>query len=189
MLCSIFFILMVYGFGIDPEMKLVCDLKSKLIINELNEPIKIETKESTVKVFINTQERKFIYRNKRCPNEYLTINKEYSLCNNREEEISKLITDDVYDVFPVEIPGFAQEVRALDRPGLRAYVGAEAKVDRTDIQVDEGADNKLSVVESGVTLQDLINGLNSLGIGPRDLITILQAVKAAGALQAEIQVM
>ena len=99
MLCSIFFILMVYGFGIDPEMKLVCDLKSKLIINELNEPIKIETKESTVKVFINTQERKFIYRNKRCPNEYLTINKEYSLCNNREEEISKQISDDDYDVF------------------------------------------------------------------------------------------
>ena len=90
---------MVYGFGIDPEMKLVCDLKSKLIINELNEPIKIETKESTVKVFINTQERKFIYRNKRCPNEYLTINKEYSLCNNREEEISKQISDDDYDVF------------------------------------------------------------------------------------------
>ena len=90
---------MVYGLGIDPEMKLVCDLKSKLIINELNEPIKIETKESTVKVFINTQERKFIYRNKRCPNEYLTINKEYSLCNNREEEISKQISDDDYDVF------------------------------------------------------------------------------------------
>ncbi len=90
---------MVYGFGIDPEMKLVCDLKSKLIINELNEPIKIETKESTVKVFINTQERKFIYRNKRCPNEYLTINKEYSFCNNREEEISKQISDDDYDVF------------------------------------------------------------------------------------------
>ena len=90
---------MVYGFGKDPEIKLVCDLKSKLIINELNEPIKIETKESTVKVFINTQERKFIYRNKRCPNEYLTINKEYSLCNNREEEISKQISDDDYDVF------------------------------------------------------------------------------------------
>ena len=45
------------------------------------------------------------------------------------------------------------------------------------------------VVNEGVTLQDLVNGLNALGIGPRDLITILQAVKAAGALQAEIAVM
>ena len=81
------------------------------------------------------------------------------------------------------------ETKQVSQPGPFAEVGTTTTVDRTDIQVDEGADNKLSVVESGVTLQDLINGLNSLGIGPRDLITILQAVKAAGALQAEIQVM
>jgi flagellar P-ring protein precursor FlgI len=35
----------------------------------------------------------------------------------------------------------------------------------------------------------MVNGLNALGIGPRDMITILQAVKTAGALQAEIEVM
>ena len=81
------------------------------------------------------------------------------------------------------------ETKQVSQPGPFAEVGTTTTVDRTDIQVDEGADNKLSVVESGVTLQDLINGLNSLGIGPRDLITILQAVKAAGALQAEFQVM
>jgi len=62
-------------------------------------------------------------------------------------------------------------------------------VARTDIQVDEGQNNKLAVMQNGVTLHDLVNGLNSLGIGPRDLITILQAVKAAGALQADLQVM
>jgi flagellar P-ring protein precursor FlgI len=81
------------------------------------------------------------------------------------------------------------ETAQVSQPGPFAEVGDTTTVARTDIQVDEGADNKLSVVNSGVTLQDLINGLNSLGIGPRDLITILQAVKAAGALQAEIQVM
>ena len=81
------------------------------------------------------------------------------------------------------------ETAQVSQPGPFAEVGDTTTVSRTDIQVDEGADNKLSVVSSGVTLQDLINGLNSLGIGPRDLITILQAVKAAGALQAEIQVM
>jgi flagellar P-ring protein FlgI len=36
-------------------------------------------------------------------------------------------------------------------------------------------------------LQDLVTGLNKLGVGPRDIITILQAIKAAGALQAEIE--
>ena len=39
----------------------------------------------------------------------------------------------------------------------------------------------------GATLKDLVNGLNSLGVGPRDLITILQTIKAAGALQADIE--
>ena len=60
---------------------------------------------------------------------------------------------------------------------------------RTQIEVDEGQGKKLAVVKDGVSLQELVNGLNALGIGPRDMITILQAVKAAGALQADIQVM
>ena len=53
----------------------------------------------------------------------------------------------------------------------------------------EGAEKKFAVVDRGVTLQDLVNGLNALGIGPRDLITIIHAIKAAGALQADIVVM
>jgi flagellar P-ring protein precursor FlgI len=40
-----------------------------------------------------------------------------------------------------------------------------------------------------VSLQDLVTGLNRLGVTPRDTITILQAIKAAGALQADIQTM
>ena len=48
---------------------------------------------------------------------------------------------------------------------------------------------KLAVVEGTVTLRQLVDGLNALGIGPRDMISILQAVKASGALQAEIEVM
>ena len=62
-------------------------------------------------------------------------------------------------------------------------------VPRTQIEVDEGADRKLTVVERGVRLQDLVEGLNSLGVGPRDLISILQTIKAAGALQAELVVL
>ena len=34
----------------------------------------------------------------------------------------------------------------------------------------------------------MVDGLNALGVGPRDIISILQAIKAAGALQADIQV-
>ena len=47
----------------------------------------------------------------------------------------------------------------------------------------------LALVPEAVTLQQLVDGLNALGIVPRDLIAILQAIKATGALQAEIQVM
>jgi flagellar P-ring protein precursor FlgI len=48
---------------------------------------------------------------------------------------------------------------------------------------------KFAVVKEGVSLQQLVDGLNALGIGPRDLIGILQAIKAAGAIQADIEVM
>ena len=81
------------------------------------------------------------------------------------------------------------ETAQVSQPGPFAEVGETTTVPRTDVNVDEGKDKKLMVVRSGITLQDLVNGLNLLGIGPRDLITILQAVKAAGALQAEISVM
>ena len=61
-------------------------------------------------------------------------------------------------------------------------------VPRTGISVDEGGD-KMTVLEGGVTLQTLVNSLNSLGVSPRDMITILRTIKAAGALQADIEVM
>ena len=62
-------------------------------------------------------------------------------------------------------------------------------VPRTNVRVDTGDKNKLAIVSEGVTLRELVDGLNALGIGPRDLISILQAIKAAGALQADIEVM
>ena len=57
---------------------------------------------------------------------------------------------------------------------------------RTGIDIDEGEENRLAVVDSNVTLADLVDGLNALGIGPRDMIDILKAIKTAGALHAEL---
>ncbi len=67
--------------------------------------------------------------------------------------------------------------------------GVTTVVPRTNVKVDTEGGNKLAVVKESVTLKDLVDGLNALGIGPRDLISILQAIKSAGALQAEIEVM
>jgi flagellar P-ring protein precursor FlgI len=66
---------------------------------------------------------------------------------------------------------------------------ATVAVPKTDITVDEGAGNRMAIVEQAATLRELVGGLNALGVGPRDLISILQAIKASGALQADIQTM
>ncbi len=75
------------------------------------------------------------------------------------------------------------------QPGAFAPEGAQtAIVPQSAITVDEQSGNQMVVMESGANLRDLVTGLNALGVGPRDMITILQNIKAAGALQAEIQV-
>lgn len=60
---------------------------------------------------------------------------------------------------------------------------------RTAINVDDGDGKHLAIVDKNVSLRDLVDGLNALGVSPRDLITILQALKAAGAVQADIEVL
>ena len=81
------------------------------------------------------------------------------------------------------------ETPQVSQPSPFSTTGETTTVQRSDIEVDEGSQKKLAVMPHGITLQDLVNGLNSLGIGPRDMISILQAIKAAGALQADIEVM
>ncbi|MCW5687716.1 MAG: flagellar basal body P-ring protein FlgI [Pseudolabrys sp.] len=66
--------------------------------------------------------------------------------------------------------------------------GQTTTVPRTSVKVQEDG-KKLAVVRDGVSLQQLVDGLNALGIGPRDMIAILQAIKSAGAIQADIEVM
>jgi flagellar P-ring protein precursor FlgI len=66
--------------------------------------------------------------------------------------------------------------------------GRTVEVPRNSIEIDDQSGNRMMALEPCVTLGDLVDGLNALGVGPRDLIGILQAIKAAGALQAEIEV-
>jgi flagellar P-ring protein FlgI len=79
------------------------------------------------------------------------------------------------------------ETPQVSQPGPMAN-GNTQVVPRTQLQVDENSGNKMAVLPEGVSLQKLVDGLNALGVGPRDIISILQAIKAAGALQAEIEV-
>jgi flagellar P-ring protein precursor FlgI len=77
----------------------------------------------------------------------------------------------------------------VSQPTPLSQGGQTVAVPRTNITYTTQEDAKMAVMPSGVTLQELVTSLNALGVGPRDVITILQAIKAAGAIQAEIEVL
>lgn len=82
------------------------------------------------------------------------------------------------------------ETPVVSQPNELAPESAETVVvPRTAVGVTDDKERKLAILQSGVTLRELVDGLNALGIGPRDMIAILQAIKSAGALQAEIEVL
>lgn len=81
------------------------------------------------------------------------------------------------------------ETPQVSQPAPFAERGETVVVPRTQVTADDESEHRLAVVEGAVTLRQLVDGLNALGIGPRDMISILQAIKAAGALQAEIETM
>lgn len=75
------------------------------------------------------------------------------------------------------------------RSGTIVAPGGQTVV-TTDKTVGVGEEKRqLLVVEKGVTIQDVVRALNAIGVTPRDLITILQTIKAAGALQADLVVL
>lgn len=81
------------------------------------------------------------------------------------------------------------ETPQVSQPSPFSQAGETRVVPRTNIDVDTDEQKRLAVVSDGVSLQELLDGLNALGVGPRDMISILQAIKAAGALQADLEVM
>lgn len=81
-----------------------------------------------------------------------------------------------------------QENDQVSQPGAFTNVDAATVTPETTIQIDDNSDARMRVLEQTTSLRQLVNGLNALGVGPRDLMSILQSIKAAGALQAELQV-
>ncbi len=63
--------------------------------------------------------------------------------------------------------------------------GQTVVVPRTDAQIDEDPGTGLALVETSVSLPEVISGLNALGVSANDMIDILKSIKAAGALHAE----
>jgi flagellar P-ring protein precursor FlgI len=65
--------------------------------------------------------------------------------------------------------------------------GQTTVVPQTTLRAKESAANRVELRE-GATVQELINGLQGIGATARDIVAILEAIKAAGALQAELEV-
>jgi len=85
-----------------------------------------------------------------------------------------------------------EETQVVSQPGAFAPDSAQTVVaTQATVNVEQTGTGepgkRMAVLQHGATLKDLVAGLNALGVAPRDLITILQTIKAAGALQAEIQ--
>lgn len=78
-------------------------------------------------------------------------------------------------------------------------VGEKVKISKVaishgsiSVQVGEGkktTSEKIAVLDTGVSVGDLVKSLNKLGVTPKDLITILQSIKSAGALHGELDVL
>jgi flagellar P-ring protein precursor FlgI len=93
--------------------------------------------------------------------------------------------------FAVTQGGLSISVRenpVVSQPNPFSRNGETIVVPRTDIEIGETRADKIGIVEDNIALGDLIEGLNALGVGPRDLIDILTAIKASGALHAELVV-
>jgi flagellar P-ring protein precursor FlgI len=59
-------------------------------------------------------------------------------------------------------------------------------VPQREVRVEEQKGSLIQV--SGATLGEIVRALNALGVTPRDLVSILQALKAAGALRAQVEI-
>jgi flagellar P-ring protein precursor FlgI len=66
-------------------------------------------------------------------------------------------------------------------------IGETVVVPQTEVEVRE-REAQFTVLEGNVSLQRLVDGLNAIGVGATETISILQAIKAAGALYADLEI-
>lgn len=107
------------------------------------------------------------------------------------ERTGTIVMGDNVKISPVAVAHGGLTVQISEQPAVvqpapLSKQGQTVVVPQTDVEVKE-AKGSLSLV-SGVTIRQVIKGLNAIGATPRDLINILQAIKASGALQAELEI-
>src|SRR5208337_3787889 len=106
------------------------------------------------------------------------------------ERTGTIVIGEHVRIAPVAVAHGSLTVQITEKPTVSQPLpfskGKTQVVQQTSIQVQEGKGH-LAVVGGGVTIGQVINGLNAIGATPRDLINILQSIKAAGAMDAELE--
>lgn len=140
----------------------------------------------------------------------LTINKELGghYASAKDAGTIDIITPFAYENRGVELLATIESIEI--NPDMKARVvvnektgtiviGDKVKISRVAIShgalsvkvgdSKKGSEDKVAVLESGVSVGELVQALNKLGVTPKDLITILQSIKSAGALHGELEVL
>ncbi|MCE5244225.1 MAG: flagellar basal body P-ring protein FlgI [Syntrophobacteraceae bacterium] len=108
------------------------------------------------------------------------------------EKTGTIVMGESVRISPVAIAHGNLTVQITEKPAVSQPLplsqGKTTVVPQTSVQVQEGKAS-LAVIGGGVTIGEVIQGLNAIGATPRDLVNILQAIRAAGALQAELEMM
>jgi flagellar P-ring protein precursor FlgI len=140
----------------------------------------------------------------------LTINKELGghYASAKDAGTIDIITPFSYENRGVELlatiesidinPDMKARVVVNEKTGT-IVIGDKVKISKVaishgslSVKVGEGkkaVDEKIAVLDTGVSVGELVQALNKMGVGPKDLITILQSIKAAGALHGELEVL
>ncbi|UXR64925.1 flagellar basal body P-ring protein FlgI [Bdellovibrio bacteriovorus] len=140
----------------------------------------------------------------------LTINKELGghYASAKDSGTIDIITPFAYENRGVELLATIESIEI--NPDMKARVvvnektgtiviGDKVKISRVAISHGalsvkvgdgkKGTEEKVAVLDSGVSVGELVQALNKLGVSPKDLITILQSIKSAGALHGELEVL
>jgi flagellar P-ring protein precursor FlgI len=78
------------------------------------------------------------------------------------------------------------ENTGVSQPGPLARVGETVVTPQSDVSVSAPGDRRMFVFDPGVTLDELVRAVNQVGAGPSDMVAILDALKQAGALEADL---
>ncbi|MCE5231077.1 flagellar basal body P-ring protein FlgI [bacterium] len=81
-----------------------------------------------------------------------------------------------------------EQTNDVSQPMPYSRRGETVAVSNVTVKAGEDSDRELAIVPEGVSLGEVVNSLNAIGVTPRDLISILQAIKSSGALQAELEI-